>query len=147
MFALSSDFLYSITFCMCVHHRIHTEWRLPISDLHPIMIKNQPWLWLVRVGGARPPSFSLMLSHRKLQWMLQLREQIHSPCFISTLFVLCGVYHFLSELYCRATNVLSKNWQGDVDRPLMCGATGYCSGSSLLGRRLTKVAFSTLANF
>jgi hypothetical protein len=47
--------------------------------------KNLPWL--VRVGGARPPPFTLtshyLPSRTKLQRMLQLREQIHSPYFIS----------------------------------------------------------------
>jgi hypothetical protein len=39
-------------------HRVHTERQWPISGVYPIMIgKNQPCL--VRVGGARPPPFTL----------------------------------------------------------------------------------------
>jgi hypothetical protein len=66
---------------------VHTEWRMPISGVpvHPIVMENQPWL--VRLGGARPPSFSLTY---KLQLTLQLRWQIHSLYFISTLY-LCTV--------------------------------------------------------
>ena len=41
----------------------------------------------VRVGDAR---HAHPLSHTKLQCMLQLRGQIHSTYFISTLYVLCG---------------------------------------------------------
>jgi hypothetical protein len=52
----------------------------------PSLWKNQPWL--VRVGGAR---------RTKLQCTLLLRGQIHSLCFISTLFVLYGVTYWKEE--------------------------------------------------
>jgi hypothetical protein len=72
-----------------VTHRVHTEWRLPISGVHPITMENK--FWLVRVGGASPPPFSLLPSRKKLQCTLMLIWQIQSLCFISILFVLCGV--------------------------------------------------------
>jgi hypothetical protein len=38
-------------------HRVHTEWQRPLSGVHSIMMENLPRL--VRVGGARPPSFTI----------------------------------------------------------------------------------------
>jgi hypothetical protein len=55
--------------------RVHTEWRLPISGVHPIMMeKSAP--------------FSLLPSRTKLQCTLQLGRQIHCLA-ISSLYPKC----------------------------------------------------------
>ncbi len=61
-------------------HRVHTEWRLPISGVHPIMMEKSA---LAGEGGGvrRPPPFSLLPS----------RTKVHSLCFISALCVLCAL--------------------------------------------------------
>jgi hypothetical protein len=48
-----------------VNHRVHTEWRLPISGVHPIMMEKPALAG--EGGGARPPPFSLLPSSKKLQ--------------------------------------------------------------------------------
>ncbi len=73
-------------FCHLQSHRVHTEWRFPISGVHPIMTEKSA---LVRLGGSHPPPFSLLPSRTKLQCTILLRGQIHSLYFISTLYVLC----------------------------------------------------------
>ncbi len=40
-------------------HRVHTEWQLSIFGVHSIMMEKSAWL--VRVGGARPPPFTLCI--------------------------------------------------------------------------------------
>ncbi len=61
------------------NHRVHTEWQRPPSILYSIiMVKS------VRVGVARPPPFTLsIITSKGLGCTLQLRGQIHWPCFIS----------------------------------------------------------------
>jgi len=89
---LPFDMVNCCTYLLCCEHlspfhRVHTEWQLPISGVHSIMMENQPWL--LRVGGARPPPFTLFPSCTKLQ----LRGQIHSPYFISTPCELCAPFY------------------------------------------------------
>ncbi len=42
---------------VCVYHRVHTEWQLPLSGVHPIMMEKfaRPG----EGGGALPPHFTL----------------------------------------------------------------------------------------
>ncbi len=40
------------------HHRVHTEWQLPLSGVNSIMRENQPWLVRVQ-GGACPLAFTI----------------------------------------------------------------------------------------
>ncbi len=57
----------------------------------------------VRVGGARPPPFTLLPSRIKLKCKLQLRGQIHSSYFISTLYsVVCSISR-VKHHTCRST--------------------------------------------
>ncbi len=46
-----------------LHHRVHTEWRLPISGVHPFMMKNK--LWLVRVGCTPTPFKPFTITYKK----------------------------------------------------------------------------------
>ncbi len=69
------------------HHRVHTEWRLPISGVHPIMMEKSA---LVGAGwGEHSHPLSACYHHiQSCSVRSWLREQIHSLYFISTL--LCG---------------------------------------------------------
>jgi hypothetical protein len=94
-----------------VHHRVHTEWQLPISGVHPIMMEKSA---LADEGGVHAHPLSLCLpSCTKLQCTLQLRGQIHSPYFIS-LYVICGFPGFHSSLDAgkirKDLNVFSGFW-------------------------------------
>ncbi len=75
-----------------LNHRVLTEWQWPISGVHSIIMEKAA---LAGEGGGRTPiPFQLYLPSRtKLQCMLQLRGQIHSPYFIymySVLWTTCG---------------------------------------------------------
>ncbi len=87
--------------CMCesihyrvtvrLHHRVHTEWQRPLSGVHCIMMEKLAqgsWGW----EGCTPPLSLYLQSRAKLQCTLQLRGQLHSPYFISTLYLLCGLH-------------------------------------------------------
>ncbi len=68
-----------------IGHRVHTEWQLPLSGVHSIMMEK-----LAQPGegwqGVHDHSLSLYPpSHTKSWCMLQLRGQIHSLYFCSTL--------------------------------------------------------------
>ncbi len=68
----------------------------------PSWWKNQPWLKRVGGGGVHAHPLSLYLpSHTKLQCTLQLRGQILSSCFVSTLSALCGFDTCFQSLYSK----------------------------------------------
>ncbi len=69
-----------------LNHWVHTEWQLPISGVHSIMMEKSALAG--EGGGARPPPFTLLPSHTRLQCT---RGQIHSPYFFSTLYALCAL--------------------------------------------------------
>ncbi len=101
--------------------------RVAIADFwrtsHPWW-KSQPRL--VKVGGARPPPFSLWLSRTKLQCTLKLRGQIHSPCFLSPLSILLGINRTETLSYQIPVLYLLNNFtavvHGSILRP--CCGTG-----------------------
>jgi hypothetical protein len=62
-------------------HRVHTEWQLPISGVHSIMMEKSALAG--EVGSARPPAFTIFTITLKAVCTLQLRGQIHSSYFIS----------------------------------------------------------------
>ncbi len=70
-------------------HKVHTEWQWPISGVHSIMMEKPAHAGEGEGVHALPLSLYLP-SRTKLQCAFQLRGQIHSPYFISTLYVLCG---------------------------------------------------------
>ncbi len=48
-------------------HKVHTEWRLPISGLHPIMMEKSTLAGEGGHGGARtPPSIPRLLKSFKI---------------------------------------------------------------------------------
>jgi hypothetical protein len=61
-------------------HRVQTEWPWPISGVHSIM----------RVGGARPPPFTLFSFTYKVAVYASAERADTLSVFISTLYVLCG---------------------------------------------------------
>jgi hypothetical protein len=67
-----------------VDHRVHTEWQRPLFDGTFIMMEK-----LAQAGegaGCTPAPFHSIYHHvQSCKCMLQLRGQIHSPYFISTL--------------------------------------------------------------
>jgi hypothetical protein len=75
----------------CMHsanHRVHTEWQLPLSGVHSIMMEK-----LAQPGyaeGVHAHPLSLYLPSRTKLWCtLQLRGQIHSSYFYSTSVCVC----------------------------------------------------------
>ncbi len=58
--------------------RVHNEWQWPLSDVHSIMMEKLAQAG-VAGGESRPP-----LTISNISYTLQLRGQIHSPCFYST---------------------------------------------------------------
>ncbi len=80
-------------------HRVHTEWQRLVSGVHSIMMESSALAG--EGGGARhKPPFTLLLLQTKLQCTFQLRRQIHSPYFISTL--ICTYYSYsVSSLYSK----------------------------------------------
>jgi hypothetical protein len=73
-------------------HRVHTEWQLPLSDVHSIT--SDKLAQFGEGGGARPP-------HSKL-CTLQVRRQIHSPYFYSTPIGILWFRHSLLTTYLPA---------------------------------------------
>jgi hypothetical protein len=78
------------------YHRVQTEWRYPISGVHPIMMEKSALA--VEGGDACPPPFSLSPSRKKRQCTLQLRGQVHSLYFICTLYATLCLVHFYYRL-------------------------------------------------
>ncbi len=68
-----------------IGHRVHTEWQLPLSGVQSIMMEKLVQPGEGRAKGCRPPFLLYLPSHTKLWCMLQLRMQIHSLYFCSTL--------------------------------------------------------------
>ncbi len=66
-------------------HRVHIEWQWPLSGVHTIMMEKSAQFWWWGGGGARPPLSLYLPSRTKLWCILQLRGQMHSPYFCSTL--------------------------------------------------------------
>jgi hypothetical protein len=62
--------------------RVHTEWRLPIFDLHPIMMEKSA---LAGEGGGdvRPPPFSLLSSHTTGRYTHPIYPSILLKCTVS----------------------------------------------------------------
>jgi hypothetical protein len=61
---------------------LHTEWQWPLSDVHSIMMVNQPSL--VRGGGARLPPFTLFtITYKVVVYAPAPAGRYTPPCFSS----------------------------------------------------------------
>ncbi len=68
----------TISGCLSTKSKAHSEWQLPIFGVHSIMMEKSSLAGEGGGGeGARPPHFTLLPSHTKLQGTLQLGEQVH----------------------------------------------------------------------
>jgi hypothetical protein len=67
-------------------HRVHTEWRLPISGVHPILMEKSALA--VEGGGCTPTPFHpITITYKVAVYAPAERaDEIHSFYFISTLY-------------------------------------------------------------
>ncbi len=72
----------------CKELKVHTEWRLPISGVFPIIMENSA---LAGDGGGCTPTPFHSSYHNVQSCLRSQRGQIHPLYFISTLYVLCGI--------------------------------------------------------
>ncbi len=73
---------YSATIVCYTEHQVHTEWPLPFSGVHSIMMEK---IAQSGEGGCVRPPLSLYLPSRTKLWCtLMLRGQVHSSYFYST---------------------------------------------------------------
>jgi hypothetical protein len=91
-----------IVYTTCgVHNEAHTEWQRPLG-VHSIMMEKFAQAGEGRGVQAHAPPFTIFSIYRtKLQCTLQLRGQIHSPYFISTvqyISMYSVVYSLISSL-------------------------------------------------
>jgi hypothetical protein len=80
---------------VCVYHKVHTEWQLPLSGVHSIMMEK-----LARPGEGGKCTLPLPLylpSRAKLRCMTKLRWQIHSPYYHST--PICALWCILKAAF------------------------------------------------
>jgi len=48
----------------CFYHRVHTEWQLPLSGVHFILMEKSAQPGKVRAGYKRPPYFTISIPSR-----------------------------------------------------------------------------------
>jgi hypothetical protein len=114
-------------------HRVHTEWRLHIFGVHPIMMKKAALAG--EGGGCTPTPLSLLPSRTKLQCTLQLRGQILSLYFFST--STCTLWSRLDPDPQDTEDVRHLDEDGlvgDADGALLLEVAGRLHKSSLLTR-------------
>ncbi len=102
----------------------YIEWQCPLSGIHSIMMENQPnpwWGW----GMHTIPLSLYVPSQAKLWSTLQLRGQIHSPYFSSTL--ICTLWSQLQHL-----PLMSVSWLLAALCLVTSDSTGIRNGLYLL---------------
>jgi hypothetical protein len=73
----------------CLQHRVHTEWQLPLSGVHSIMMEK---LAQDSVGGgARPPPFAIVTITYKVAVYAPAERADTIRLFLLYPYVLCGL--------------------------------------------------------